>query len=275
MTVSIVGLGWLGMPLAEAFQQIGVNVKGTTTSLEKKQSLEQLGIVCENLNLTPELSGPVPKNIFDTDILFINLPPSTRTKPSGYHPRQIEIIKALAIAHGVKKIIYISATSVYPTNNQVAKESDALDINNTGNQALFIAEQILQKDKTYDLTIVRFGGLLGDDRIPGKYFSGKENVSGDVPVNYIHRKDAVKSILWLVEHSLWNETYNIVSPEHPCKKKVFEKNATDLGFPPPASYANAGAQAWKEISSEKWCKTNFQFIHDNPLSFTYSSEVKP
>ncbi|EPR68892.1 NAD(P)H-binding protein [Cyclobacterium qasimii] len=274
MTISIIGLGWLGIPLAEAFQQIGVNVKGTTTSLGKKHSLEQQGIVCEVLNLTPELSGPAPKNIFDTDILFINIPPSTRTKPSGHHPRQIEIIKALAMEHGIKKIIYISATSVYPTNNQVAKESDTLDLNNTGNQALFNAEQILQKDKTYDLTIVRFGGLLGDDRIPGKYFSGKENVSGDVPVNYIHRQDAVKSILWLVEHNLWNETYNIVSPEHPIKREVFEKNAADVGFPPPATYATEGSQTWKEISSEKWCKTNFQFIHDNPLSFTYS-ESKP
>ena len=84
----------------------------------------------------------------------------------------------MAIKHGIKQIIYISATSIYPSQNQIAKESDPLDAGNTGNLALFNAEKILREDKTYDLTIVRFGGLLGDDRIPGKYFSGKENVAG-------------------------------------------------------------------------------------------------
>lgn len=275
MTISIIGLGWLGIPLAKAFQQIGVTVKGSTTSLEKKHSLENQGLVCEQLILDPELFSPVPESIFDTAILFINIPPSTRTKPSGYHPRQVEIIKAMAKEHGIKKIIYVSATSVYSSNNQVAKESDYLDLNNTGNRALFNAEKILWKDKTYDLTIIRFGGLLGDDRIPGQYFSGKENVAGHAPVNYIHRKDAIKAVLWIVENNLWNETYNIVCPKHPIKREVFEKNAADMGFLPPASYANADSQAWKEISTEKWCKTNFQFIYDDPLNFTYTGKSKP
>ena len=270
MTISIIGLGWLGLPLAKAFQESGEIVKGTTRSLDKLHSLADQGIACEQLILSPELVGPPPEKIFDTDILFINIPPSTRRKPSDYHPRQIEIIKSMAIKHGIKQIIYISATSIYPSQNQIAKESDPLDAGNTGNLALFNAEKILREDKTYDLTIVRFGGLLGDDRIPGKYFSGKENVAGQHPVNYIHRKDAARAILWLVENKLWNETYNIVCPEHPNKREIFEKNAADLGFPAPASYSNKETQAWKKISVEKWKNTNFQFIYENPLDFTYT-----
>lgn len=84
------------------------------------------------------------------------------------------------------------------------------------------AENLLWKNKTYDLTVIRFGGLLGDNRIPGKYFSGKENVPGHPPVNYIHRKDAVNAVLWIIEKNLWNETYNIVCPKHP-EKRPFRK----------------------------------------------------
>jgi nucleoside-diphosphate-sugar epimerase len=270
MTISIIGLGWLGMPLAKAFQQTGAVVKGSTTNAEKQRMLKNNGLICEQLVLDPEMTGPVPANLFDTELLFINIPPSSRSKPSGYHPKQIEVIKAIAMEYGIKKIIYTSSTSIYPSKNQLAKESDFLDTNNTGHSALFQAERILWKDKNYDLSVIRFGGLLGDNRIPGKYFSGKKLVPGHPPVNYIHRKDAVRAVLWLYENNLWNETFNIVSPKHPKKREVFEKNATEMGFPPPVSYENPESKAWKEISVEKWLGTGFQFLYDDPLDFTYA-----
>lgn len=271
MTVSIIGMGWLGIPLAEALREKGIAVKGTTTNPEKEQSLRKQGFECEQLLLNPELEGPVPEKIFNTDILFINIPPSTRSKPSSFHPRQIELIKGLAQAHGIKKVIYVSSTSVYPNKNQVATEADPLNHANTGNPALLNAENLLWKNKTYDLTVIRFGGLLGDNRIPGKYFSGKENVPGHPPVNYIHRKDAVNAVLWIIEKNLWNETYNIVCPKHPEKKAVLEKNAIDIGFAPPVNYEKPKKQEWKEIAADKWCQTKFQFVYDNPLDFTYTA----
>lgn len=271
MTVSIIGMGWLGIPFAEALKEKGRTVKGTTTHQEKEKSLRKQGFECEQLLLSPELEGAVPENIFDTDILFINIPPSTRRKPSSFHPRQIEIIKGLAQAHGIKKIIYVSATSVYPNKNQVATEADPIHLNNTGNPSLLKAENLLWENKSYDLTVIRFGGLLGDDRIPGKYFSGKENVAGHPPVNYIHRKDAVRAVLWVIEKSLWNETYNIVCPKHPAKKAVIERNALEMGFASPVSYENPEKQQWKEIAADKWCQTKFQFVYDNPLDFTYTT----
>ena len=271
MKVSIIGMGWLGVPLAEALIKEGITVKGTTTNPEKKHALRKQGFDCEQLLLNPELADPVPKGVFDTDILFINIPPSTRSKPITYHPRQIEIVKGLAQAQGIKRIIYTSSTSVYPNKNQVATEAEPITSSNTGNPALLNAENLLWENKTYDLTVIRFGGLLGDDRIPGKYFSGKKNVPGHPPVNYIHRKDAISAVLWIIERNLWNETYNIVCPKHPAKKTVIEKNALDLGFAPPVNYENPEMQQWKEIAADKWCQTKFQFIYDNPLDFTYTS----
>ena len=54
----------------------------------------------------------------------------------------------------------------------------------------------------YDLTILRMGGLMGVDRIPGVYFSGKEQVVGHTRVNFIHQVDAAGIIVWAINQGL-------------------------------------------------------------------------
>lgn len=268
-TISIIGFGWLGLPLAIELQQIGYKVKGSTTSNEKLGKLQAQGLACCLLNLIPHPEGSAFTSLFDTDVLFINIPPRTRRLPETFHPEQIKFLKAMAVQGGVKQIIYVSATSVYPDENQKARESDRLNSINTANKALFDSENILWKDRNYDLTVIRFGGLLGVDRIPGKYFSNKEEVNGNTPVNYIHRDDAVNLVIHVLEHNLWNETFNGVSPEHPIRRAIYEKNASELGFSPPKSYLTE-LPSYKEVVADKIIETGFEFIYPNPLDFTYS-----
>jgi nucleoside-diphosphate-sugar epimerase len=269
MRISIIGLGWLGEPLAKILKAEGFQISGSTSSQEKKERLQESGFEVARLSFIPHPQGVGFHKLFDTDILFINIPPRTRTLPSTHHPEQIKFVKEMAVQAGVKKIIYISATSVYPDQNRIARETDILTEENTGNPALYRAEHILSNNRNYDLTIVRFGGLLGVDRIPGRYFSGKENVVGDTPVNYIHRDDACEMIRWLIKKDLWNEVFNGVAPEHPWRKEVYEKNASEMGFIPPIDYAPEGSKEWKEISAEKILRTGFSFQYPNPLDFSY------
>jgi nucleoside-diphosphate-sugar epimerase len=266
--LSIIGLGWLGKPFAEHMQNLGHTVVGSTTSKEKANSLNQEGINTVLFSLNPHPEGIGFTALFDADVLIINIPPRTRSLPDTFHPEQVKYLKALAVQGGIKKIIYVSSTSIYPDLNQIARESDELDMDTTGNKALFRAEQILSKDKDYDLTIIRFGGLLGVDRIPGRYFSGKSNVDGDSPVNYIHRDDAVRLISWVIENDLWNQVFNGVAPKHPKRKQVYERNALELGFPPPTSYT-VQSTSWKEISADKILATGFVFQMEDPLDFRY------
>ena len=44
MQVSILGCGWLGLPLAKSLIEKGFSVNGSTTSVEKIPILESLGI---------------------------------------------------------------------------------------------------------------------------------------------------------------------------------------------------------------------------------------
>jgi len=264
--ISIVGLGWLGEPLARFFQKKGYPVKGSTTSREKAERLTFEGIVSFPLQFNPLPFGQVQDVFVNTEVLVINIPPNTRATNKNHHISQIRAVRVCAEKYSIPKLIFVSATSVYPSTNQIAEESDVLTLENTDNPVLLEAENLLWKDKSYDLTVVRLGGLLGDDRIPGKYFSNKENVPGDAPVNYIYRNDAVRLLDWIIEKQLWNQTFNGVAPMHPSRREVYELNAKLCKFPPPLSYEQPTTSHWKEISSKKIIKTGFVFDF-HPLNF--------
>lgn len=268
-SVSIIGLGWLGLILGNCLKEKGFEVKGSTTSTEKLNELKAAGFSASLLKFMPHPAGRGFQALFECDILFINIPPRTRTLPESFHPEQIKFLKSMAVQSGIKKIIYVSSTSIYPDLNRELDESFLLTKENTGNTSLFHAEKLLLQDPDYDLTIIRFGGLLGVDRIPGMYFSAKNNVVGDSPVNYIHRDDAVGISAWVIENNLWNQIFNGVAPSHPKRKLVYEKNAFDLGFPPPNDYAPEGNTAWKKISSKKILSTGYKFQIPDPLDFWY------
>lgn len=271
MRVSIVGLGWLGEPLADYLLLKGFEVKGSTTTAEKISTFAEKGIKAYPFFLNPEPQGQGYEDLFLTDILVINIPPQSRTAVGGFYLQQVGYLRKVAEKAKIPQIIFISATSVYPDLNQEAVESDGLAVDNTGNPTLLQAEELLWLNKPYDLTVVRLGGLLGDNRIPGTYVSKKEKVVGHAPVNYIYREDAVRVVDWIIEKRLWNETYNGVAPFHPLRREVYEKNARMLGFPPPTSYEQPEASLWKKVSSEKLLQTGFDFLY-HPLHFPYKPQ---
>lgn len=269
--ISIIGLGWIGKPLALHLQEKGFQVKGSTTSAEKQAKLSSLGLNAFRFSLNPHPEGVGFNALFQSEILVVNIPPRTRTGDGFFHLEQIKYIKSLIDNSPIQKVIFVSSTGVYPEVNSPEKygEEFLLSQENTGNRTIFKAEQMLSQDRKYDLTIVRFGGLLGDDRIPGKYFSGKENVAGHTRVNYIHRQDAVRLLIWIIEKDLWNEIFNGVAPMHPLRKDIYEKNAAELGFAPPASYQNEREGNDRLIDCSKILETGFQFEFLNPLEFSY------
>ncbi|WP_209329635.1 epimerase [Lunatimonas salinarum] len=268
MDISILGLGWIGEPLYMSLRKNGHAVIGSTTNREKWLEFRNRGVDACLFELGPEPKGEGYERLFDTDILYINIPPSRRTKPDSFHIDQIKHVNILAKQGDTKRVIYVSATSVYPNRNQVAMEEDPLTESTTANPALFHAEQILRKQWGDQLTIIRFGGLLGDNRVPGRYFSGKSGVVGHAPANYVYRFDAVRAVEWVISKGLWGEVFNVVAPEHPVKSAVYESNAASLGFDPPASYAPPD-ESWKEISPQKIMVSGFRFEYPNPLSFPY------
>ena len=272
--VSIIGLGWIGEPLAFQLQEKVFQVLGSTTSAEKQEKLRKKGINTLRFSLNPHPEGVGFNALFHSEILVVNIPSRTRSGNGEFHLEQIKYLRGLLDNSNVKQVIFVSSTGVYPevTSTEKYSEDFPISVKNTGNETIFRAEQLLERDRNYDLTIVRFGGLLGDDRIPGKYFSGKENVAGHTRVNFIHRKDAVGLLAWVIERELWGQTFNGIAPIHPLRKEIYEKNATELGIAPPASYQNEPEGKNRLIDSKKILESGFEFEFPDPLDFSYQSQ---
>lgn len=271
-TISIIGLGWIGEPLAFYLQEKGMHVIGSTTSSEKQEKLLKEGLQAIRFSLNPHPEGVGFNALFQSEILVVNIPPRTRSVNGAFHLEQLKYLRSLIDNSPIQKVIFVSSTGVYPevTSPEKYGEDFPISMENAGNDTIFQAEQLMEKRRKYDLTIIRFGGLMGDARVPGKYFSGRENVAGHTRVNFIHRKDAVRMLAWVMEKELWNETFNGVAPIHPLRRDIYEKNALDLGIAPPASYQNELEGNGRLIDSGKIIKTGFEFDYPDPLGFRYS-----
>ena len=270
-TVSIIGLGWIGEPLVLLLNQKGFRVLGSTTSVEKQEKLALKGLQAIRFSLNPHPEGLGFNALFQSEVLVVNIPPRTRSGNGSFHLEQLNYLRTLIDRSSVKQVIFVSSTGIYPELNSLEKyrENYPITLENTGNDTLFQAESWMGKNREYDLSIVRFGGLMGKDRIPGKYFSGKENVAGHTRVNFIHQEDAVSMIAWIIEKGLWNETFNGVAPIHPLRREIYEKNAAELGLAPPASYQNESYGKDRLIDSSKILETGFEFKFPDPLEFSY------
>ncbi|UZD21309.1 NAD(P)-binding domain-containing protein [Algoriphagus halophytocola] len=270
MKISIIGLGWIGLPLAKLLQKDGHEVIGSTTSAEKQLQLKEQGIKAIHFALVPFPQGKGFQQLFDSEILVVNIPPKTRSTDGQLYLEQLKFLQSIVKQSSIKKIVFVSSTGVYPQagRSKAYQEEEDITLENTGNRTQFKGEQTFKGHG--DLTIVRFGGLLGDDRIPGKYAAGKENVAGHTRVNFIYRNDAARLLLWVIKNELWNQTFNGVAPVHSLRKDIYEKNASDLGLQLPASYQNERNEEDRLISGQKILDSGFEFEYPNPLDFPYS-----
>lgn len=276
-SLSILGCGWLGLPLGKYFSENGYVVKGSTTNEEKLSILAENGIEAFRIQLNPHIVGENVDNFLSSETLLINIPPRISLQKADAHVEQISNLLNFIKTSSIKNIIYISSTSVYPELNREVLEEDVITPEQSASPTMVKAEKLLLnfwKESSVNLTILRCGGLMGYDRIPAKYFSGwKGLTTGDIRVNYVHRDDVIKIIEKIIENQIWNQVFNIVSPIHPTRKQIYAKNCEELGFEMPEFVKPAEPQPFKIISVAKWLKhSNYKFIYENPLDYYYQKK---
>ncbi|GAB3894536.1 SDR family oxidoreductase [Larkinella knui] len=273
-TISILGCGWLGFPLAEKLLDEGHVVKGSTTSKEKLPGFWKRGIKPYELRFSPEPEGDDLADFLDTDVLIIDIPPKAGKLGDRFHPQQIQ-----AVVDAVRKnrvpipyTIYISSTSIYPDLNREVVEEDVVTPDQSAAPAFIEAEQTSLA--LGNATVLRFGGLLGYNRIPGQYVAGKKELTtGSVPVNYIHRDDGIGVIRAFVANPQPGQTFNVVAPEHPTREAVYRKNCDDFGYETPTFAEPPEPAAFKIISPAKLIKTiGYSFQYADPLAFYYAPQ---
>lgn len=267
--ISVIGCGWLGLPLAEQLLRTGYTVKGSTTSAEKADLLRQKGLDAHQLQLNPEPVGNLAA-LVQADTLIIDIPPKSGKLGDDFHPQQIQHLIDAVRKAPVKHVIYVSSTSVYPDLNRVVIEEDVTKPEQSAAKALVQAEQLVQSlEPACRVTILRCGGLLGYDRMPGKYVAGRTVDTGDVPVNYLHPDDAIGILLAIVQGNTIG-TFNAVSPEHPTRETIYRKNCADFGYEFPTFVTPAEPVPYKVISPAKLIQsTNYSYKYPDPLQFFY------
>ncbi len=269
-TISVLGCGWLGLPLAKKLVEMGYIVKGSTQTPKKLALLHKYKIDPFLIEVQKKIKGNNLQHFFKSGILIINIPPGRKRRDvARSHPRQIAAIIEKALLHGTKRILFVSSTSVYGNVNRVVTESDEPRPETASGAALVTVEDLLLRQPDLETTIVRFGGLVGEDRQAGRFLAGKKDVkNGDAPVNMIHQEDCIGVLTQIIEQESWGDIFNACADEHPTRKAFYTAQAAKQGFEAPHFSETEALINFKEVSNYKVKKVlSYEFKHADPMNF--------
>lgn len=255
--ISILGCGWLGLPLAKSLLENEFSVNGSTTSLEKISVLERNGIQPFQIELSEtEIKGEIDSFLATSKILIIDIPPKLRSASSESFVKKIQNLIPFIEKSKIEKVVFISSTSVYADNNSVVTEATKPNPNTESGKQLAQAENLLQGNPNFKTTVIRFGGLIGEDRHPIHFLAGRKNIENpEAPINLIHQIDCIGIIEKILRQAQndnwdWNDTFNAVAPYHPTRKAYYTQKAMELHLPLP-EFDQTKRSVGKTILSDK------------------------
>jgi nucleoside-diphosphate-sugar epimerase len=261
-TVSILGCGWLGLPLATHLLQQGFEVHGSVTSEHKLTLLREKGIIPYQIQITDtEITGDGLPVFLASEILIVNVPPARREDIVAYHTAQMSLLAALIPAG--THVLFVSSTSVYPELNKEVIETDSFEAVKGSGKALVAVEKLFMS--RFKCTVLRFAGLIGYDRQPGRFLAGKKDVeNGDAPINVIHQDDCIAIIAAIIKQGVWGEVFNACADKHPVRKTFYTQAAEKAGLVIPTFLP--GSHKFKIIHSDKLKqRLGYTFKYPDPL----------
>lgn len=254
--ISILGCGWLGLPLAKSLIEKGFSVNGSTTSVEKIAVLEKAGISPFLVSLSAvevleETKNSIEKFLKNSEFLIIDIPPKLRGDSKENFVAKIQNIIPFIEKSSVKIVIFVSSTSVYSDNNSIISEERKPNPDTESGKQLLEVEQLLQSSSNFQTTILRFGGLIGEDRHPIKFLAGRKNIENpEGPINLIHQVDCIGIIEAIVCNTELFGVFNTVTPFHPTRKEYYNQKAIELNLPLP-EFEEGKISFGKTILSDK------------------------
>ena len=205
-----------------------------------KAELEDKGDTVHCLSRDIKLN--VSAHFYDVDVLIIAIPPSTQ--------EYLDVLEATL--YYLKKqnhiqVIFLSSISYYDGKASVV-------------EAETLVQTLLE-----DVIILRLGGLMGYERIAGKYTAEKV-LTSDSRTNYVHRDDVVNILKHLIEQDVRGEVFDVVAPIQSTKQTIFTQNAKKFGFKT-TEFLN-GDEVGKELSPTKLCEVlDYTFKKPDVLAF--------
>ena len=267
-TLSVLGCGWLGLPLAKRMISLGFTVKGSTTTRDKLPLLQQAGITSYLLAAGPELGGGDITSFFQSRILFLNIPFRRHLKNPDDFKNQVEAVIPYIENSSIDFVVFASSTSVYPDSLKDAREDAEFVPDNTRAKTLLNAEELLRDTPQFDTTIVRFAGLYGGERKIGRVLAGRKGLNGgNCPVNLVHLDDCVEIVAQIILKDVRGEIFNACSDGHPFRQEIYTKAAVHNGLEPP-QFTDQPRTRQKVVNNTKLKKRLcYTFRHPDPMEF--------
>src|SRR5690606_6487336 len=114
------------------------------------------------------IEGNIADCLDKSDIAIINIPPGLRKHTDANFVKRIKNLIPYLEISTISKVLFVSSTSVYADEISIpiiTEESPTHPETESGKQLLEV-ETVLQENTHFETTIIRFGGLIGDDRHP-------------------------------------------------------------------------------------------------------------
>ena len=252
--IGILGCGWLGFSLGKELINAGYEVAGTSRNKEQKNVFKASSIQ----HFEFQLGDIVPTDFMNELFLLIIAFPVT----SKISEEQLQLLinSIQTEARADLKILFTSSISVY-ADNQENTDEETGEINQHSPNYRF--EQLLLKTFENQVTIVRLGGLIGEDRHPVFHLAGRSEIpNGTAPVNLIHRSDVISMIKKIIDLNRFGHVYNCVYPNHPIKQDYYGIKAIEHGLTPPLFI---GSNDCKKIILSQKAESQLNFTFDFPI----------
>lgn len=266
--VAIVGLGWLGMPLALALNARGWQVTGSKTTFDGVEAARMCGVEAFQLQLQPELVCDTDDldALLDVDALVLTLPARSTGGNGEFYLQAVQEIVDSALAHNIPRIIFTSSTSVYGDGDGTFKETSPRNPQTESGRVLKELEDWLHNLPGTSVDILRLAGLVGPGRHPGRFFAGKSGPNGNHGVNLVHLEDVVAAITLLLQAPKGGHVYNICAPRHPTRAEFYPVMARQLGLEPPHFSDSPQPGSGKLIDGNRICnELGFEYQYPDPL----------
>lgn len=263
MKIAILGCGWLGLELGKSLKAENHEIKGSITRMERMAALHEAGIVPYSIKLFENgVQGDISSFLSGAEVLVVDIPPGLRKNPDSNFVEKIKSLIPFIEKSGLKRVIYTSSTSVYQDTEKIPEYTEESETDNSSDSSIQLrnVELLFLDNENFKTSILRFGGLIGGDRHPVKYLSGRSGIKNpEAPVNLVDREDCIAALIQIIQLKDDNGVWNVVYPEHPPKKDYYTRIAKEKNLAVP-QFKESEISKGKFISSEKLIKElNFKF----------------
>ncbi len=188
------------------------------------------------------------------DLLIITIPPKLKN-PDVCFKKLLKKIEDSAI----KQIIYTSSISIYGSQSGEIDETFKSSPKSKNAEQISLIEKLLLDSKNFKTSILRLGGLIGKNRHPAKYLSGKVINHPNELINLVHLDDCIALITKIISCKPQTQIFNVVNPYHQEKGIYYSTCCEKLNLPLPIIKDEKAFNA-KKISSKKICDfLNYKF----------------